>query len=134
MAGLVAILASLVIRDPLFRETLRYTVQGVGLFFIFKFLLENGHNWVGTLLESAPLKRVADWSYVLYLIHLPLLMAAEHSLPGLPLGLRFAVGYAAAFAFAAAMQRYVERPLLEWRKRYEGGWQPTGPLRPKGLE
>lgn len=134
VAGLVAILVSLVVRDPLFRETVRYTVQGVGLFFIFKFLLEGGRNAITALLESAPFKRVADWSYVLYLIHMPLLMAAEHSLPHLPVPARFAAGLLAAFAFAAVMERYVERPLLHWRKRIEAGFQPTGPLRPKGLE
>lgn len=134
IGGLLAILVSLVIRDPLFRETLRYSLQGAGLFFVFKFLLEGGRNPISAVLGSSPLKIVADWSYVLYLIHLPLLMAAEHSLRGLPMSIRYAAGYAAAFAFAAAMQRYVERPLLRWRKRIEGGFQPAGPLRPKGLE
>lgn len=134
VAGLLAILVSLVLRDAFFRETLRYSVQGVGLFFVFKFLLEHRRTLVSAILESAPLKAVADWSYVLYLIHLPLLMAAEHSLGGLPLAGRYAIGYAAAFAFAALMQRCVERPLLNWRKSVEAGWQPAGPLRPKGLE
>lgn len=134
IAGVCAILVSLLVRDAFFRDTLRYTVQGVGLFFIFKFLLEGGKNIVSTVLETPALKVVADWSYVLYLIHLPLLMAAEHSLTSLSLPWRYVAGYVAAFAFAAAMQRYVERPLLNWRKRIEGGWQPAGPLRPKGLE
>lgn len=133
-AGLGAILLSFVIRDEVFRETVRYTLQGVGLFFVFKFLLEGGRNIVSAALETYPLKRIADWSYVLYLIHMPLLLAAEHGLTGLPLWARVSIGYAAAFAFAALMERNVERPLLAWRKRYEGSWQPVGALRPKGLE
>lgn len=134
IAGMVMLLVALTVRDEMFRETVRYTLQGVGLFFVFKFLLEGARTFINTMLETYPLKRVADWSYVLYLIHMPLLMAAEHSLTVMPIWARFAVGFSLSFAFAAATERYVERPLYGWRKRIEGGWEPSGPLRPKGLE
>lgn len=134
IGGLLTILASFVVRDEMFRETLRYSLQGVGLFFVFKFLLEGGRNLFSAVLETYPLKRVADWSYVLYLIHMPMLFASENILFGAPRWIGFGVGFALSFAFAAAMERYVERPLYKWRKRIEGGWQPSGPLRPKGLE
>lgn len=134
IGGTLAILLTLLVRDDFFRETIRYTIQGVALFFIFKFVLEGRRSFVSTILESRPCKIVADWSYVLYLIHLPFLMAAEHTLVALPMLLRFGIGFAAAFAFAAAMHYYVENPLLKWRKRVEVGLQPVGPLRPKGVE
>lgn len=132
--GLLTILVSLAVRDETFRETVRYSLQGIGLFFIFKFLLEGGRNFIITMLETYPLKRVADWSYVLYLIHMPLLTAAEHSLTGLPIWSRFAIGFVLSFGFAAAMERYAERPLHGWRKRIEGRWAANETLRPKGLE
>lgn len=132
--SIVAILSTFVIRDPLFRETFRYTIQGIGLFFVFLFLVEGKVKLFTQLLSMKMLKVVADYSYVLYLIHLPLLLAAEHLLPGLPLALRYAIGFVASFAFAAAMHRYVEQPLLRWRRSIEGGWQAEGAMRPKGLE
>lgn len=134
LLGLAMIFSSLVFRDELFRETIRYSVQGIALLLIFKFLLESGNNFAARMLALPQCKFIADKSYVLYLIHLPLLMAAEHTLTGLTMPLRFVVGFAASIAFASAMQRYVETPLLNWRKRIEGGVQPKGPLKPTGVE
>jgi peptidoglycan/LPS O-acetylase OafA/YrhL len=133
IGGVLAIIFTLLFRDDFFRATVRFTVQGVALFFIFKFLLEGPRNYIRDILESKPCKIVADWSYVLYLIHLPFLMTAAYMLTAIPLAFRFAVGFVAAFIFASLMHRYVELPLLRWRKRIEGGLQPVGPLTPKGV-
>ena len=133
-AAIGAILLTFVIRDDFFRETIRYSIQGIGLFLIFKFLIKGEPNFIGSLLGSKPLKVVADYSYVLYLIHLPFLMAAEHMLPGLPVVVRYLIAFTLAFAFAAAMHRYVEQPLLRWRQGIQRGWQPRPSLQPKGVE
>jgi peptidoglycan/LPS O-acetylase OafA/YrhL len=134
LLGVGLLLFSLVYRDELFRATIRYTVQGVGLFFVFKVLIEGRLPVLPGVLKSYPLKRIADWSYVLYLIHLPLVMLAGQKLAGAPDNLVFVVGIAASFAFAVLMERYVEKPLLRWRRRIEGGLQPSGALQPKGVE
>jgi len=113
LLGAVLIALSLAIRDPLFRDTWRYTVQGCGLFFLFNYALRGG-GIVGEFLSSAPLRIVADLSYFLYLIHFPLLVTMK-SLPVPPLA-QYAVALALAFLFAVAVRHFVELPLLRWRK------------------
>lgn len=113
-AGLL--MATLVIRDPMFRETLRYSVQGVALFLLFNFALRNT-GLVARALASRPLKIVADLSYFLYLIHVPLL-AASGKLPA-PVPVRYAVAFGLSFLLALFVRHQVELPLLRWRKRIE---------------
>jgi peptidoglycan/LPS O-acetylase OafA/YrhL len=127
--GLALICGTLLVRDDFFRETWRYSVQGVGLFFVFNYVLRT-EGLVNRLLSITALKWVGNWSYVLYLIHMPMLLLAEHQFgAGVP---AYAIGFALSFAFAAGMYRYVERPLFHWRKAYERR-VPAG-LQPKGVE
>lgn len=114
--GAILILATLVIRDELFRETLRYSIQGVGLFLIFNFALRDT-GLVARALSSLPLKIVADLSYFLYLIHLPMLIFMSHFAGSV--SARYAAAITLSFLFAALVRQYVELPLLRWRKRVE---------------
>jgi peptidoglycan/LPS O-acetylase OafA/YrhL len=132
--ALALLLFAFVYRDEYFRATIRYTIQGVGLFFVFKVLIEGNLRLLQMPLRSYPMKRIADWSYVLYLIHLPLVMLVGQKFAGFPAPLSFAIGIVLSVAFALLMERYVEKPLYRWRRRIEGGLQPTGALRPKGVE
>ena len=128
-----AIGLTLLHRDEFFRDTVRYTVQGIALAFVFAFLLSSRSRLFTKLLELKVLRQTADYSYVLYLIHTPLMNAARETLTFLPQPLQYASGIAASFAFAAAMHRYIEKPLLRWRKSVEAGMQSPPALRPKGL-
>lgn len=112
LLGGVMILATLVIRDPFFRETLRYSVQGVGLFLVFNFALRNA-GLPAKVLSLPALKFVADRSYFLYLIHMPLLAAAK------TLGWSAVPGFVASLLLAETVRQFAEKPLLAWRKRVE---------------
>ena len=129
--GLAMIGVTLIVRDPFFRETFRYSVQGLGLFLVFNFVLRTS-GAINRLLSVEPLRWVGNWSYVLYLIHLPLFMVAEHFF-GIG-ALAYAIGFVLAFAFAAGMYRFVERPLLMWRKGFQERLRVPAVMRPKGLE
>ncbi len=114
--GAAMIVGTLVIRDPVFRETLRYSVQGVGLLLIFNYALRNTGR-LAQLLGSPPLRIVADLSYFLYLIHLPMLIFMSHfarSASSL-----FIAAMVLSFLLAVLVRHYVEMPLLRWRKRVE---------------
>ncbi len=123
MAG-VLLLAAFVIRDPVFRETLRYSIQGIGLFFLFNFIVRD-NSIIKQILGSGIMRFVALLSYSLYLIHLPLFVAINMLMPEYPPMVRLAVGTALSFAFAYAIYIFVERPLAQWRRKTEAKWQLT---------
>ena len=90
--GCVLIVFTLIYRDPLFRETGRYTLQGIALFLVFNFLIRDSGVF-SNILQVKPLKVVADYSYVLYLIHVPILKSCENVLLGFPTWLQYSTGF-----------------------------------------
>lgn len=69
-AGLIVLLASLVIRDDTFRESLRYTMQGLALFImILPMTVAPKLAWVTKVLEWAPMRWMGRRSYAAYLWH-----------------------------------------------------------------
>lgn len=111
-AGLLT--AGFVVRDEFFRETLRYSIQGVGLFIVFSWVLQL-HERCMPWFSLPPIKWVALLSYSLYLIHYPLLELAEAQ------GLQPAWlwGYLLAFGWAYLSYKVIESPAQNWRKAFE---------------
>ena len=132
-AGGLMLLASLLIRDPAFRQTTRYSMQGAGLFCCV--------GWVLFAAWGAPLRRVLSlhpmlligrWSYSLYLWHWVVLMLAGLILPATYLApilhettpsllqlLTVVPGLViVSFIFAATSYHLVERPMLALRRRF----------------
>ncbi len=130
--GLVLIGASLAIRDPLFRNTLRFSAQGVGLFFgVGAVLFGATLKPLRTILASTPARLLGRWSYSLYLWHWIVLMIATSMLPeamrepllggGLPIGECVALAVPVALisiGAAAASHQFAERPVLALRRRF----------------
>ena len=131
--GCGLIMLTFVVRDVWFRETLRYSMQGVALFLVFNYLLRTD-NLITALLSSGPFKTVANYSYVLYLIHMPLITAGLVLFETSWRPMAILAGIAASFAFAALSYRYLEQPLLAWRKDFAARLKVNRELRPKGLE
>lgn len=105
--ALVIILATLAIRTPVFRETVRYSLQGGALFVLFTAAIQ-GRGIVARLLDQPFLRVVALLSYTLYLVHLPMLAVTK------PLGFASVpVGYLLSFLWAGGMYILVERPLAQ---------------------
>lgn len=129
LSGIVIILLSFIIRSDDFRDTIRYTIQGIALFPI-----------VATLCFShrlSHLQRIAEWpimtqigifSYSLYLFHPIAIMIAEHfwgngSLGITHMGIKNAIGFiftATPLAFILAISSYyfVEKPMLRLRHHF----------------
>lgn len=109
------LLTTLLVRDEMFRQTLRYSLQSIALFVLFAAVLQS-RGRVGRWLSSAPLKRVGDYSYSLYLSHL-LLLTLVMTLAGTTnKTLAALLAYPLAFGYAAAMYRWVDRPLARIRR------------------
>lgn len=107
--GLATIFLTLGIRNPAFRETVRYTLQSLALFPIFFYCLSTHDRWT-LWLRWWPLKEIGRLSYAMYLIHLLILL----SIPRL-LHCGYIITIIASFSltigYALLMRRLVENPL-----------------------
>jgi peptidoglycan/LPS O-acetylase OafA/YrhL len=114
--GLVMLLATFIIRTPEFRETFRYTLQGLALMPLFISAIRLHDHWAFKWLNSAPLQFMGVLSYTLYLVHFPILNLVEKWSDN-----RLIVGISAlalSVAIAYAMHLLVERPMANLRKRF----------------
>lgn len=118
--GLLAI--SFLIRDEAFRQTLRYTVQGIGLIFIFNAAIRD-EAFAHRLLDNAPFRLLAALSYTLYLVHGTFVQASEPLAASIGHAAAASVGLGLAFAFAYASLMWMEEPLARWRRGVERRWR-----------
>jgi len=110
LTGLFALFVSLLWRNPDFRETARYTLQGIALFPIFFYCGAAKGGMLLRVLECKPLKTVGHLSYSMYLIHyLVLKTLLDHfSLGTLA---NTCVALALTTIYAMIMRKFVEKPL-----------------------
>lgn len=126
--GLAAalLLPTFLIRDEGFRQTLRYTMQGIGLLVLFNTAIRD-RGLLGDLLNNWVARQIAVLSYTLYLIHSALIIAfvpADGSHPLLPV----LAAFACAFGYALLMHRWIEQPLNRWRRRVETELTASDPM------
>ena len=121
----VMILITLVYRDETFRETWRYTLQGIALLIlVLNLYVLRSLRFGLDILEWAPLRWIGRLSYSLYRWHVPVIWIARdimlgdpNSLERLPpLGIVLAIGV--SFVCACVSYYAVEKPLLGLRKRF----------------
>jgi peptidoglycan/LPS O-acetylase OafA/YrhL len=67
--GCALLLATLLIRNWHFRETVRYTIQGIALAPIFYMSIRFAHLRPFRILNTRPMILLGIWSYSIYLIH-----------------------------------------------------------------
>ncbi|MBC3935362.1 acyltransferase [Undibacterium sp. CY7W] len=117
IAGLLLMLASLLIRDENFRESWRYSIQGIALTLMFTYLI-TASNFVSHLLASQTMVYIGRISYSLYLYHWLVFGIITFWLPDWSLPARFCLMMLASFALADGSQRLVEAPFLRLGQRY----------------
>lgn len=112
------LLFCLAYRGPMFRETYRYTLQGIALLPLF-YLAVLRSNWpVFRWLDWRPIRYIGTLSYTLYLVHLVVLYSLEYLLPGTPELLRAMLGALMSVGLAALSYQYMERPLARLRRKF----------------
>ena len=132
LVGLGGVLFSLLYRDPEFRETTRYSLQGAALLPIFYLAVRFNDNALFKYLNTTWINRLGVYSYFIYLIHyifIKLLTAHIAILAGKPYAI-FPVVLALSIAYAAAIDRFVDPYFrkLEFGSRAEdkdGSYSPT---------
>lgn len=115
--GIAALLFSFLYRGSAFRETFRYTLQGLALIPIFVVGIRNPGWGPFALLNLRGAKFVGLLSYSLYLIHQVVLAYCEKNLH-LSAVTRGGVAIVISFALALVVHRYVERPTARLRRRW----------------
>jgi peptidoglycan/LPS O-acetylase OafA/YrhL len=115
--GFAGLLVSFVIRSDAFRETIRYTLQGLSLMPIFVCAVRYPAWLPIRPLNVRPIAYVGVLSYSLYLLHLVVLGGlAENLSTRLTPMVRAALALAITLALALLMYRAVERPCARLRR------------------
>ncbi len=114
--GAAMLLVSFVLRDPGFRETFRYSLQGVALYPLF-IVAMRFPTWAPMrVLNTRLLAFVGVLSYSLYLVHHVVLEGLRPVLPTHPIA-RTLVALAISAAIAWLIHELVEKPAARLRRR-----------------
>ena len=104
--GLVTIVATLLVRDDGFRETLRYTIQSVAIVAIVRWVVYAPRTWMSRPLNTRPAIWLGQLSYGFYLVHHMVVFEASAHLGGrLPAA---AVALAVSILLAWGLHRVVD--------------------------
>jgi peptidoglycan/LPS O-acetylase OafA/YrhL len=115
LAGVGALLASFMYRGQVFRETFRYSVQGLALYPVFLTAVRFPSWGPMRVLNLRFMKYLGSISYSLYLVHHVILIAVERRLPNPQINGPLAL--AIAIAVSSAIWFLIERPFANLRKR-----------------
>ena len=115
-AGVGLLLVTFFVRGPAFRETLRYTLQGIALTPMFIAVVRHPDWYIFRPFNWRPIRLVGNLSYSLYLVHHVILKAvAEHSRLGTVS--RALIALVVSLAIAWVVHVAVERPCGRLRRR-----------------
>ena len=124
--GIFGLLLSFLIRDDWFRDTLRYSLQGISLMPVVQYLCFSGRQSALTkLLEASWLRRIGALSYSLYLFHGVAIVVGENAfevsyldpIRHMPLGY-FLLVVPLTFLLAHLSLEFVEKPMNKYRRRF----------------
>jgi peptidoglycan/LPS O-acetylase OafA/YrhL len=110
--GLALMLATLLVRNEEFRQSLRYSLQGLALYLMFDQLVVLPSN-IAKALATAPLVWLGRISYSLYLWHWLVLIALERMAPkASPPGLLYLLMVCISLGVAQLSFQIIEQPML----------------------
>ncbi len=115
--SLVVLLACLLIRDNVFRETLRYSLQGLALAGLFTVAIRDWQSPLFRWLNTRPLVSIGTLSYTLYLMHFSVLIWVERGLPDAPALVHAGVSISLLLFLAWLLHHFVEKPCAQIRRR-----------------
>jgi peptidoglycan/LPS O-acetylase OafA/YrhL len=120
LAGIAVLLFCLFYRNSVFRETIRYSLQGIALIPIFYFAILFNSNAMFRHLNSVWAVRIGNYSYTIYLSHLVIIFIVGKNIPSIannPL-IVFSVVLVASLAYAAAIDIWIDPYFRQLRRQY----------------
>ena len=116
-AGITLLLFTFVYRAGWFRESIRYTLQGIALFPVFISAMRFPGWGPFRLLNQRHVVFFGGLTYSLYLIHHVVLYTVGYHFPSWHPVLISLLALAISFAASLAVYRFVEAPFARLRKR-----------------
>jgi len=115
-----AMLLTLLYRDPTFRETARYSLQGLALMPIFYFAIRFSDNPLFRYLNSPWAVTLGTYSYAIYLIHYVIIGFIAKNAPVVAAKpfIVFPIALLTSIAYAAAIERLVEPYFRQLRRKF----------------
>lgn len=118
LGGVALLLLSFLVRDDSFRESFRYTVQGIGLYPIFYTAIRFPGWGPFPLLSARPLRFLGKLSYSLYLVHESIIVWTIERWPTGGI-VRVVAAFALSLALAWLMWVTIEKPIARVRRRLD---------------
>ncbi len=115
-ASLTLLLFTLVFRNPVFRETLRYSIQGIALAPILYYVVHVPGSWVGRILNTRALMLLGTLSYALYLLHETVMLEIDRVVSSK--WLAGILSLAVAILLAYLVHILVEKPTDAMRRKF----------------
>jgi peptidoglycan/LPS O-acetylase OafA/YrhL len=116
-AAVLVLVGCIVLRADWFRETLRYSLQGIALTVLFIAAIRY-HRWAPfAWLNNRVMNFIGLLSYSLYLLHLAVLMRVEEALPAMVPLAQAALALGIAIALSYAIYVTIEKPAARLRRR-----------------
>jgi len=115
VAGVALLLVTFLFRDPAFRESARYSMQGIGLYPLFFVAVRYPKLLVTRFLNLKQVRFVGTLSYSLYLVHQVMIYVVE-SKAGEGVW-QAALALALSFVLALGMYELIEKPCGKLRSR-----------------
>jgi peptidoglycan/LPS O-acetylase OafA/YrhL len=117
------LLVTLLYRNSAFRETFRYSIQGLALMPIFYFAVKFSNNQLFRRLNLPWMVTLGTYSYSIYLIHYVIIRLIAKNVPSVAAKsfILFPVALLISIAYAAAIDRFVDPYFRELRRKYGPG-------------
>ncbi len=125
----LVLLATFLIRGEGFRETARYTLQGLALIPLFIAAVYYQKSWPVRFLNLSFVRFLGVLSYTLYLCHSIIMESIDGTWTINPV-LAGALSLACAFCFATLVHYLIERPCARLRKRLSRALKSCGGILP----
>lgn len=116
--GFALILISLFVRADVFRNTLRYSIQGIALFPIFIAAIRYPDWWLFKPLNWGWMRFLGVLSYSLYLIHFMVIKTLVLVMPNLGLPVTGVLSLSISLALSYAVYRFAEIPAAKIKKKF----------------